>query len=173
MDEYSKSAFKITLLIFLSAIGLFSLFGLVVAYPIPPPSADYYYHRQTRVHHDLFGSCKWKLTNDVKAYYRRSSGEDIISFVYFGANRVYETSVWTTFGYSNSITKEINDEGYYNWVQQKNWAYFETTDGATKYKVYATTKIKVYYGQTWSGSWELIYGWPTWIFKSNVLIGSN
>lgn len=174
MDGYSKSAFKITLLIFLSAIGLLSLFGLVVAGPIiPPPPPSYYYHRQTKVHHDLWGDCKWVLTNDVKAYYRLSSGEDITSFWYSGVNHVYETSVWTTYGYSNSITYEIDNEGYYNWVQQKNWAYFETVDGFTKYKVYATNRIDDFYQSSWDGSWEVLSGWWIWMFTSNVLIGSN
>jgi len=178
MDKYSKSAFKITLLIFLSAIGLLTLFGLVVARPIlPPPPPSYYLHRQTKVHHDLWGQCKWVLTNDVKVYYRLESGEDITSFWYSGVNHVYETSVWTTYGYSNSITYEIDNEGYYTWVQQKNWAYFETLDGVTKFKVYAECKIHDFYGfdqdVDWDGWWVQYYGFFTWIFKSNVLIAVN
>ena len=162
MDKDSRLAFKITLALFLSALG--TVFLLT-----PASATSWHYHRRTRVGTFYWFTLELRLNCDAKAYYRTESGDDITSYYYNGFTEVFATSTWVTFGYSSSH-EEASSGGYYIWIKLSNSAHFETRDGYTHIILSAWCKVSEFYAVSWSGSYQRLYGYASVWGKDNILI---
>ncbi|MHA1669723.1 MAG: hypothetical protein ACTSV5_03995 [Promethearchaeota archaeon] len=130
MDKCSKTAFKITLALFLTIFGFAPLLMNVLATPPSP----YDYGRKGYVRHTcivwFWWVDKFTLYNNLAVNYNNGDGDYIASWITTGSQAlVHKTEEWFTYGYSTNIDKSVPIGGYYSWVKFSNEATFETKAG--------------------------------------------